>query len=388
MPAERFLASLGQFEKAAQNLRALAELLPDHEEFLARIDRLVEEAKRPITLAISGPPASGKSILLEKLFGAEIGGAKPRRSGAITRVIKHQALKPEERLPPGVEEFFLSLPTLQHFQIVDFPGLEESTGSLADLHQNILPLVDLVLFCFRANEPWHPPTWSLLQSLKRGILRRALFVLTSQTGGAASHNDAELRYFRQTGTKKFGFEPEVIAVDLSNQGTDVMAPLLAVLDRKLSGSHPHVLALQDAINRLAEVAGEMESTLRKELDSIRADEYRVLDFERRILTQHSWLRLELEQGAAQLMTITTPAVERAAELFAKETSLSRLHNIFALRNRTSHDLQEGVCDALRKLVLPKLEAITLALEQQLHERWEPLSEVLDSRVLPLLKDAL
>ncbi|MFQ3578488.1 MAG: hypothetical protein SNJ52_05700, partial [Verrucomicrobiia bacterium] len=41
-----------------------------------------------------------------------------------------------------------------------------------------------------------------------------------------------------------------------------------------------------------------------------------------------------------------------------------------------------------KLVLPKLEAITLALEQQLHERWEPLSEVLDSRVLPLLKDAL
>ncbi len=370
MIPETFAARRGAVLEKLSQLRKLLTATPSGEALAGEVTAIESHAAIPLTVLAAGPDSPGKASILTHLFGGAITQAKPKRSGPVIRLVKHQTLPPEPELPLGVEEFFAQEPALEGFVVAELPGLGEGDLLLGQMHRHLMPLADLAFICFSSDDPWHSQTWGILQELRPKIAGR-FAILLSGSGMAGSETAGSLDYFRKTATKKFGGGLPIFALDPSEPSS--LAEIANFFHTTILSMPKVVSLLSGARVSALRVADRAEQKAREQLEALRRDELRVIDLERKLLAQHHWLRLQIDQASGVLLELADPAITRAAELFDNETAPSRLHNVFARRNRVAEELQASVGEALRKLLLPKLEALALSVEEQIHSSWRQIS---------------
>lgn len=391
MPAEKFKARQARLAAETAGLQRLAGLVsetsPQRKAILAGLAGVARRCQLPLILAFAGPPGAGRVRLLERMFTARITDAKPRRPGTV-RILKHQSAQPEEGLPDGAEEFFLNEPALGGFVLLDVTSAEEAGSPQAEMHARLIPQADAVFFCFQADDPWHPPTWALIQAVAEQTGSRAAVVLLDAADLDAEERESRQKHFQQIAAKKFGSSLPILEVDTRAPDMPGLGKALGFVDTALAPGHPRVADLDAAEAEAARLAVEVERGLRDAATALRDEEFRLVELDRKLLTQHNWLRLQIDTSIPALLTASNAAIERASELFENETSPARMHNIFARFNRAARDLQEGVSDALRKLLTPRLEAVAAGLEEQIHNGWLAAASSSAPAVGERIRDAL
>lgn len=212
MIGDEYLQARAQLGTALFSLFTLARELKTGPDILQKLNDLGSELEEPFLFAVIGEAKSGKSSLINALFGREICPPDSRTATDKIRVFKYGPEDKDEEVTDRITDCHRPNPILSDFNIVDTPG----TDGLAPEHQTIVkqlwPVADLVIFVFSVTNPWAAPAWLLLKQIPGEQFKNTLFVLQQCDLRDEVEVDAVARHLEQNIHEKLSRECRVFAV--------------------------------------------------------------------------------------------------------------------------------------------------------------------------------
>lgn len=131
----------------------------------------------PFLFVVCGEVNSGKSTLINGLFGHDICRVSPLPE--TNRVLRYQYGNParDVEATPLLEERHRPLGFLRDFHLIDTPGTNSTVQGHQEITARLLPSADLIFFVFPVTNPWEATTWNLISRLPPECLKRAVFII-------------------------------------------------------------------------------------------------------------------------------------------------------------------------------------------------------------------
>jgi tRNA U34 5-carboxymethylaminomethyl modifying GTPase MnmE/TrmE len=173
---------------------------------------LLRGISEPLLFVAVGEVKSGKSSLLNTLFGGEF--AKVDVLPATDRVYIFR-YGPEEKtaeVSPQLTERYLPVPFLRDFSVVDTPGTNTMVKEHQMVTEDFMPRADIVLFVFSVANPWTQSNWEFLDFLQKTWLKNVIFVLQQIDLREPTEIDVIHRHLQDTAMRRLGFVPPIFAV--------------------------------------------------------------------------------------------------------------------------------------------------------------------------------
>lgn len=193
---------------------------------------LVESLREPFVFVVAGEVNSGKSTLLNALFGEEFcpAGVLPEtrrihyfRYGRTARRVSVNEMLEDVELPHAF---------LRDFHVVDTPGVNSIEKGHELITGDIIPKADAVLYCFPATNPWSEAAWAFLERIHRDWLKKTVLVLQQADLRTPDEVVAISEHMRNIARQRLGVDLPVYPV----------AARLALLARTTGVDKPRLLA--------------------------------------------------------------------------------------------------------------------------------------------------
>jgi tRNA U34 5-carboxymethylaminomethyl modifying GTPase MnmE/TrmE len=180
-------------------------------------DGIVHGLISPFLFVACGESQSGKSMLLNGIFGQEVcqisnGGRPPK-----VRWYKHAKKSANKEVTPLVEECYRPVDFLEHFNLMDTPGTDVSIGDLGNLEcqkitERFLPASDLVFWVLPVSNPWGASLWKFFSAQSDAILKKSVIIL--QQTDLKDEGDIEiiLGHVRDLAQQRLGTVPPIFPV--------------------------------------------------------------------------------------------------------------------------------------------------------------------------------
>ena len=141
------------------------------------VKSLVEGLRDPFVFVVAGEVNTGKSTLLNALFGEEFCPSSVLPETQHIHYFRYGRTPCRTAISAVLEEIELPHSFLRDFHVVDTPGV----NSIAEGHELItgefIPRADAVLYCFPATNPWSAASWEFLEHIHRDWLKKIVLVL-------------------------------------------------------------------------------------------------------------------------------------------------------------------------------------------------------------------
>ena len=249
------------------------------------LKNLVANLEDPFLFVVAGEVNSGKSTLLNALFGADFCTADVIPTTERIAFFKYGKEAHEFDFSEDIVEVFRPNDFLKDFNIVDTPG----TNSIESNHQKVteqfLPMADLVLFVFSVANPWGASTWDFLDRIHHQWKKKIVFVLQQCDLRTEEEVVAILEHLQKTAHHRFGKHFPTFAVsakqafmaktsEIGNENL-IESSRLENLERYISGvvesSETRLTKLIHAWRASCYILGEVKEKLGTASEIIRAD---------------------------------------------------------------------------------------------------------------------
>jgi GTPase SAR1 family protein len=291
----------------------------------AILENLVHSLKDPFVFVVTGEVNAGKSTFLNALFGAEFSktGFMPTTDKIL--FFKHGDSERHNVVSDTLEEVFVPAEFLRDFHVVDTPGTNSVASGHQDITERFVPLADLVLFVFSAQNPWGASAWQFLEKIHHQWMRNVVFILQQCDLREPEEISVILDYMKQLSRQRFGHEFPIFPVSAKkaylarSSGLDQERLMAESGFRHLEERISAILAGGGA--RLAKIANTMRiaqqmlSSLREQNDS------RVSHREQKFQAL-SGIALGLEAQTARTLAKLVEPVDVTVQDFQRETDLS------------------------------------------------------------------
>jgi GTPase SAR1 family protein len=141
------------------------------------VKSLVEDLRDPFVFVVAGEVNTGKSTLLNALFGEEFCPSSGLPETQHIHYFRYGRSPRRTTVSAVLEEIELPHSFLRDFHVVDTPGV----NSIAEGHELItgefIPRADAVLYCFPATNPWSGASWEFLERIHHDWLKKIVLVL-------------------------------------------------------------------------------------------------------------------------------------------------------------------------------------------------------------------
>lgn len=240
-----------------------------------RVDELIATLEDLFTIVIVGEFNSGKSSLINALFGAKLRTEGPIPVDDVISVLRHADAPSQRRLSDYVVEQFYPVEFLRNITLVDTPG----TNSIVQRHQEItedfIPRADLVLFVTSIDRPLSESERRFLEYIREWG-KKVVFVLNK----IDTKNDAEIEqvmdYLRTNVRAMFGLDPVIFPVSTKTGSRfdalqDYIFRVLSEKERvkiKLTAPLETVLSLTKKQFRMIESRRELLASDKTRIDAI------------------------------------------------------------------------------------------------------------------------
>jgi tRNA U34 5-carboxymethylaminomethyl modifying GTPase MnmE/TrmE len=402
MIADQYLQFRSELETALAGLLKLASEMRRPSSTLDSVQGLLSDIREPLFIVAVGEVKSGKSSLLNALFGEEF--AKVDVLPATDRVCIFRYGDREKSIDVSSQlvERYLPVPFLRDFNVVDTPGTNTMVAEHQLITENFIPRADLVVFVFSVVNPWTQSAWDLLSFVQKKWLKNVVFVLQQADLRTAAEIGVIRRHLQDTAMQKLGLAPPIFAVSArdtllaqtSRPTEERLArenefpALKEQINVVVSGPEGRRLKLRSAAQAGQVMIKDIASPLKASLDVIAQDEAR-------LTRAQAFLQVRKEQTLQQvtglLRGIEQACRESAAQglkLLEQKLSFWRTWKIIWSRAEWQHAFQTQIEAKLREAVQEQAENAVQLLETDLRALWPQVHDLIDQQLHGDLQDKI
>src|SRR5437868_14355155 len=393
MIADHFLQLRTDVEAALIGLLRLVAEIKQDATTADTLHGLLANIREPLLFVVVGEVKSGKSSLLNALFGREFAKADVL---PVTDKISIFRYGKEERtlnVSPQLIERYLPINFLQDFNIVDTPGTNTMVSEHQRVTEQFVPRADLVLFVFSVVNPWTQSAWDFLGFVQQRWLKNTIFVLQQADLRDPAEVGVIQRHLQDTALQRLGFAPVIFAVSArqallrrTKNGArertwqeSGFGPLEDQIDHIVSDSSAGMLKLKSAWQTGQIVLGEIASEFHEAFRTIKRDEERLDRITRFLQSRQDQT---FRQGHGFLRGIDHACREcgkQGIRLLEQRLTFWVTLKMIWRPYDWQRDFQAEMEAKLRQLVQPRIENAVQLLETDLRGIWPQLQDMIDTR---------
>ncbi|HST31589.1 MAG TPA: dynamin family protein [Chthoniobacterales bacterium] len=394
MIADRYLQLKGELESGLAGLLKLGSEMRRSPEELDTLQALLRDISEPLLFVVVGEVKSGKSSLLNALFGDQFAKVDVLPATDRVYIFRYGTEEKTTEVSPRLTERHLPIPFLRDFNVVDTPG----TNTMVKEHQmtteEFLPRADIVLFVFSVANPWTQSNWEFLNFLQKTWLKNVIFVLQQIDLREPTEIDVIHRHLQDTAMRQLGFVPPIFPISARKallartSGLDkqklweesAFGPLEEQINFIVTESSTRMLKLRSTFQAARVALESLSLEVGLFLGKISADEAALKRLNGLLQNRRDQLRRQtgglvrdIEGGYAQT------ANERT-KLLRQEITLGSAFKLIFGRKNQQRDLRSGVETKLRELMEPQMNKAVNALETDLRSLWPQMQDLLDNQL--------
>src|ERR1700747_3565541 len=212
MVVEKYLELRARLGNALKSLVGLAHQIGAPEETLRNLQNLVSNLNQPFLFVVVGEVKSGKSSLLNALFGREFCKVDVLPATDKIYVFKYGDAEHDVPVSDDLTERYRPIPFLKNFNIVDTPGTNTIVASHHEITTSYVPLADLIVFVFSVVNPWAAAAWEFLRLLGNRWKKNIVFVLQQADLRSPEEVEVIIKHLNQTILQILGSSRPIFAV--------------------------------------------------------------------------------------------------------------------------------------------------------------------------------
>ena len=402
MIADRYLQLKSELENGLAELIKLGSEMHRSSEQLDTLQALLRDISEPLLFVVVGEVKSGKSSLLNALFGNEFAKVDVLPATDRVYIFRYGSEEKSAEVSSKLTERYLPIPFLHDFNVVDTPGTNTMVKEHQMVAEDFMPRADIVLFVFSVANPWTQSNWEFLDFLQKTWLKNVIFVLQQIDLREPTEIDVIHRHLQDTAMRRLGLVPPIFAVSARKallartSGLDkeklweesAFASLEEQINFIVTESSTRMLKLRSTFQAAHVALEDLGREIRGFLDKVSADTA-VLD------RLDELLRTRREQMLRQVTTLVRE-VERSydettkerAQLLRQKLSWWRSFNLIWRPTAGEQELHAKIETQLRQLMQPQMEKAVRTLESDLRGLWPQMQDLLENQLsADLQKDA-
>jgi GTPase SAR1 family protein len=398
MIADRYLQLKGELESSLAGLIKLGSEMQRPSEQLDTLQALLRDLIEPLLFVAVGEVKSGKSSLLNALFGNEF--AKVDVLPATDRVYIFRYGSEEKSVDTSskITERYLPVPFLRDFNVVDTPGTNTMVKEHQMVAEDFMPRADVVLFVFSVANPWTQSNWEFLDFLQKTWLKNVIFVLQQIDLREPTEIDVIHRHLQDTAMRRLGFVPPIFAVSarkalIARRGglakeklweESAFQPLQEQINFIVTESSTRMLKLRSTFQAVRAALEDLNREIRSFLDKISAD-IAVLDRLDGLLQNRREQMLRQGKSLAhQVESAYDETTKERGRLLREKLNWRHGFSLICIKAKPV-DLQVRLEQNLRQLIHPETEKAARTLEADLRGVWPQMQDMLENRLSPHLQ---
>ena len=394
MIADRYLQLKGELETGLSGIIKLASEMQRSHEQVDMLQSLLRDISQPLLFVAVGEVKSGKSSLLNALFGNEFAKVDVLPATDRVCIFRYGTEDKTNDVSAKLTERYLPIPFLRDFNVVDTPGTNTMVKEHQMVAEDFMPRADIVLFVFSVANPWTQSNWDFLDFLQKTWLKNVIFVLQQIDLREPTEIDVIHRHLQDTAMRRLGFVPPIFAVSARK----ALLARTSGLDKEKLWEESAFAALEEQINFIVTESSTRMLKLRSSFQAARA----ALDdlnretsgFLNKILADTAvldrldgLLQTRREQMLRQVKSLVRE-VESAydettrdrAQLLQQKLSWWRSFSLVWSRGGGQQELHASIEQNLRQLMQPQMERAARTLESDLRALWPQMQDLLENQL--------
>jgi len=394
MIADRYLQLKGELESALAGLIKLASEMQRSGEQLDTLQSLLRDITEPLLFVVVGEVKSGKSSLLNALFGNEF--AKVDVLPATDRVcIFHHG--PEDKtneVSSKLTERYLPIPFLRDFNVVDTPGTNTMVKEHQMVAEDFLPRADIVLFVFSVANPWTQSNWDFLDFLQKTWLKNVIIVLQQIDLREPTEVDVIQRHLQDTAMRRLGFVPPLFAVSARKallartSGVDkeklwqesAFEPLEEQISFIVTESSTRMLKLRSTFQAARTVLEDLSREIRGHIEKISADTAVLDRLDGFLATRRDQMLHQVAAPVREVKQVYDETTKERAELLGRKLTWWRSFSLLWRSSSGQEELHSRIEAQLRQLMQPQMDKAIRTLEADLRGLWPQMQDLLENQL--------
>ena len=391
MIADRYLQLKGELETGLAGLLKLGAEMQRSAEELDTMQALLRDINEPLLFVVVGEVKSGKSSLINALFGQELAKVDVLPTTDRIYIFRHGAEEKSIEISTRLTERYLPIPFLRDFNVVDTPGTNTMVSEHQMVAEEFMPRADIVLFVFSVANPWTQSNWEFLNFLQATWLKNVIFVLQQIDLRESTEIDVIYRHLQDTAMRKLGFVPPIFAVSARKallartSGLDTerlwresaFASLEEQINLIVTESSSRMLKLRSTFQAGRVMLNELSRQIDVVLESISRDEAVLNRVTALVESRREQMQRQVASAVRELEAGYRETTRERAAIFQQKLNWTRTLRLVWGQAAWQRDFESEIAGNLRQLMQPQVERAVTVLESDLRTLWPQIHDVLD-----------
>jgi small GTP-binding protein len=399
MIADRYLQLKGGLESTLAGLIKLGSEMQRPSEEMDTLQALLRDISEPLLFVVVGEVKSGKSSLLNALFGNEFAKVDVLPATDRVYIFRYGPQEKSAEVSPKLTERHLPIPFLRDFNVVDTPGTNTMVKEHQMVAEDFMPRADVVLFVFSVANPWTQSNWEFLDFLQKTWLKNVIFVLQQIDLREPTEIDVIHRHLQDTAMRRLGFVPPIFSVSARKallartSGLDKerlweesgFAPLEEQVSFIVTESSTRMLKLRSTFQATRVALEGLNREVRGFLDKIAADVAVLERLDTLLQTRREQMLRQVTALVREVESIYEETTKERTTLLRQELTWWRGFQLIWRPTGDHPDLHAKIEAKLRQLLQPQMQPAVGKLEIDLRGLWPQMQDLLENQLSPDLQ---
>lgn len=338
----------------------------------------------PFLFVVCGESNSGKSTLLNGIFGQKMCGARSSAQAAKIQWFRYGRKNSDKEVTPLIEECYRPIPFLKQFNLMDTPGTNAGDKAHQSVTEKFLPSADLIFWIVPVGNPWGASLWDFVSQQNDRILKKSVIVL--QQSDLKDANDLEiiLGHVRDLAVQRLGRVPPIFSVSSKQALQAKLAnPVNAQLwrDSGYPGLERHIAEaveqsparqrmLVDIRKAIVEVLRNIEKTVEQRAELLEGNESFLRELEAEVDQERNKHAAEFAINFSGMREVFAGQNKEAKRYVRKKLGFcSTLKSLFVAEN-TSKVIESWLIESVESSVSERADRDGSQLVDDCHQHWQ------------------